>query len=43
MRLAKLYLKAGDKRLAAVELNRLATSGKQYGNQAEVQQLLRGL
>ena len=43
MRLAKLYLKAGDKRLAAVELNRLATSGKQYGNQAEVQLLLRGL
>ncbi|WP_271010180.1 XrtA/PEP-CTERM system TPR-repeat protein PrsT [Paucibacter sp. B51] len=43
LRLAKLYLKSGDKRLAAAELNRLATVGKQYGNQAEVQQLLRGL
>jgi len=43
LRLAKLYLKSGDKRLAAAELNRLATAGKQYGNQAEVQQLLRGL
>lgn len=43
LRLAKLYLQSGDKRLAGVELNRLATAGKQYGNQAEVQQLLRGL
>ncbi|MCV2357186.1 PEP-CTERM system TPR-repeat protein PrsT [Paucibacter sp. B2R-40] len=43
MRLAKLYLASGDKTKASAELQRLAKAGKQYGGQAEVQQLLRAL
>ncbi|MCV2370184.1 XrtA/PEP-CTERM system TPR-repeat protein PrsT [Roseateles oligotrophus] len=43
MRLAKLYLASGDKTKAGAELQRLAKAGKQYGGQAEVQQLLRAL
>lgn len=43
MRLAKLYLAGGDKTKAGAELQRLAKAGKQYGGQAEVQQLLRTL
>ncbi|MCV2349242.1 XrtA/PEP-CTERM system TPR-repeat protein PrsT [Paucibacter sp. Y2R2-4] len=43
LRLAKLYLKAGDKTQANTELQRLAKAGKQFGGQAEVQQLLRSL
>lgn len=43
LRLAKLYLASGDKSRAGAELQRLAKAGKQYGGQAEVQQLLRAL
>ena len=43
LRLAKLYLKTGDKTQANNELQRLAKVGKQFSGQAEVQQLLRTL
>ena len=43
LRLAKLYLASGDKPQAGVELQRLAKAGKKFANQAEVQELLRGI
>ena len=43
MRLAKLYLASGDKSKAGSELQRPTKAVKQYGGQAEVQQLLRAL
>ncbi|MFY7865795.1 XrtA/PEP-CTERM system TPR-repeat protein PrsT [Roseateles sp.] len=43
LRLAKLYLKSGDKSQANTELQRLAKVGKNFAGQPEVQQLLRSL
>lgn len=40
LRLAKLYIKAGDKTRARAELDTLARLGDQFANQAEVTQLL---
>jgi predicted Zn-dependent protease len=41
--LAKLHLKAGDKKLAKSELDRLAKQGDKFAGQAEVGELLKAL
>jgi len=43
LELAKLHLKAGDKKLAKIELDRLAKRGDKFAGQAEVGELLKAL